>query len=342
MKALIMCGGSGTRLWPLSTSDVPKQFLCLVDETRSMFQMSCILAALAEADEIIVVLNERFQAIAKQQLTAIRDQIPKWRLVIEPISRNTAPAILAGILGVEHDDDVVLVMPSDHVWETERFVEVVKTGVEVANTHRSIVTVGITPTYPETGYGYIELELSDEDAHDIVAFREKPDLQTARVYFDSGKHLWNSGVFIFRKDAMVTEMLEHAPAIHEIVSKALTITTGILDQETFSQVENISIDYAIMERSKKRHVIPFFGEWNDVGSFRSIKDISEKDEKGNTFIGDVRAYDTSDTLLHSKHQGTRFNLLGVKDLIIAQSEDGSEILITTPAHCQDVKKFILL
>ena len=344
MKALIMCGGSGTRLWPLSTSTTPKQFLRLVDPTRSMFQLTCLLAREAGASDLIVVLNDRFVSLVEEQLAEIKESIPPWRLVVEPVSRNTAPAILAGILQ-ELDDEVITVMPSDHVWNTAAFCDVVNTAARQASEDSTIVIVGIHPTYPETGYGYIETEEVTTSGggvpQKVTAFREKPDLETAETYLRTGRHLWNAGLFIFTVGMMKGEMERLCPDVCAIVRNALG-GDGVLDKEVFEKVEDISVDYAVMEHTESCHVVAYSSSWTDIGSFRTLQDISSSDEDGNSFKGSVRQLNSKNTLVISADQSLRFNLLGVSDLIIVQSEDTREILITTPEMCQEVKKLTKL
>lgn len=331
-----MCGGSGTRLWPLSTSDTPKQFLCLVDDTLSMFQLTCKLASSAGASELILISNERFLGLVQEQLTAVQDEIPSWRIVIEPVSRNTAPAIAAGILG--EDDEIIVVMPSDHVWDSDSFNHTIRDAIRTAEDNKTIVTIGISPTYPETGYGYIEASwVNDGVAKEVLAFREKPTLETAEEYLKKGTFFWNAGVFVFKGETMLDEMIRLTPDILNLVSRAYDKESGLLDVNVFCHVEDISIDYAIMEHTVSSHVVVYTGEWSDIGSFRTLKEISEKDSNGNTFKGRVRQLHTKNTLVLSNEETTRFNLIGVSDLIIVQSADSSEILITTPDLCQEVK-----
>jgi mannose-1-phosphate guanylyltransferase/mannose-6-phosphate isomerase len=339
MIAVILCGGSGTRLWPLSTPETPKQFLKLVSPNETMFQRTCLLAKECGASEIIVVMNRNLEDIAQEQIQELGTLVPTVKFILEPYGRNTAPAIAAATL-VADENSTLLVMPSDHVWDTDRFVNASTRAVQLAETYDSIVTIGIVPTYAETGYGYIERS-SDVWSHSVLSFREKPDFDTATQYLESGKYLWNSGVFVFGRNKMLRELEECVPRLVKNVRAALS-TLPFLDTVSFSMVQNISIDYAVMEHTASAMVVPYTGSWSDVGSFQSLRDVLLKSstKTSNYVRGNVRTLNTEGCLaIVPEESGIRVNLLGIKDLVVVVSSDGKEILITTPEQSQNVKKF---
>lgn len=327
MRVVILAGGQGTRLWPWSVPSRPKQFLNLVDPRLSMFQKTCLLASSAGAVEIVVIVNERLEELVRDQIASLK--LPPVRFLLEPVGRNTAPAIAAACLSVS-DDMPMVVMPSDHLWQDRVFITTVREAVELSQKANSIVTIGIQASYPETGYGYIE-----HQGCSVLAFREKPDAATAETYIRSGNHLWNSGVFVFRPSVMLSELLYWKPILVDAVRKAL------VDSENFYDVEDISIDYAVMEKAKSVLVVPYKGVWNDVGSYRALQEVVEPtDEAGNHLRGKVRTIDTSDTMALIPEAGNiRVNLLGVQNLIVVVSDDGRDILITTPSASQKVNRF---
>lgn len=340
MKAVILCGGSGTRLWPLSTSTKPKQFLPLVHQCHSMFQQTLLLAESSEATEIMVVVNERFVDLVEAQVEEMRLRIPH-RIIVEPFQRNTCPAITAATLCSGHPDTVLVVLPCDHIWDTDTFKDTITKAVEMSRDEECIVTLGIQPAYPETGYGYIEVG----NNCCVQQFREKPDLATASEYIRSGRYLWNSGVFIFRTSTMLKELQLLRPSLLELVSQSLATNIFsdiiLLDKEKFTQTENISIDYAIMEHTSLAKVVAYKGFWSDVGSFKSLKDvISPKDEHKNHFRGDVREHNVHDSMvIVPDESGVGVTVIGIKNCVVVVSEDGKRVLVTTEEECQAVKKF---
>ncbi len=276
MKAVIMCGGSGTRLWPISRKSSPKQFVPLFNQ-KSLFELT-IERNLSFVNEFIIVVNEA-------QLNLCQSQIPqiikdKVKFIIEPIGRNTAPAItLAALLANDSD---LLILASDHLIENQdAYKSCVAQALELSR-DTSLVTFGITPTYPETGYGYIEA-----NDNKVVSFKEKPNLETAKDYLAAGNYFWNSGMFFFNAKAYTDELDQFNPEILKHATLALKqarVENNIyyIEKEDMIAIPEDSIDYAVMEKSEKVKVVPSDIGWSDLGSFDSLYEHLEKDKDGNT------------------------------------------------------------
>ena len=277
----VLCGGAGTRLWPLSRQKMPKQFIPLFDG-RSLFQ-DTIARNKEIADDILVISNVNMLHLAKAQLEA---EGVKGRYLLEPIGRNTAPALGLGALMVD-PDDIIMVTTSDHViTKTATFEEVVRSAVELAK-QDCIVTFGIEPTHPETGFGYIE-----HSGQDVIQFREKPDLETARMYLSSGNFVWNSGMFCFKAKTFLAELNRYAPEMHAACLAAYNTGKSVnedntqvrIDLELMQAIPSLSVDYAVMENSERMKVIPCDLGWSDLGSYDALFEEFSKqnpDTEGN-------------------------------------------------------------
>jgi len=334
MKTVIMCGGAGTRLWPISKEENPKQFLKIF-ENESLFEKT-IKRNLDLCDEFIIVVNEKQFPICKEQ-TLNFDK--KFNFLIEPMARNTAPAISLAALFANEDDNL-LVVPSDHlIFDNDIYKESVSMALEASNQDR-LVTFGIKPTYPETGFGYIETEHGLELAQGkVVSFKEKPDLQTATGYLEKGNFLWNSGMFCFKAKAYLKELKEHSSEIYEAIQTTFTNNTQnenviSFDKSLMEKVPSDSIDYAVMERSLNVSVIPSHFRWSDLGSYDSLYDELEKDENKNTKDKNLTQYNSKNNLVISNNK--KIALFDIEDLIIVDSEDA--ILIGKRGSSQNVKK----
>ena len=334
MKTVIMCGGAGTRLWPISKEENPKQFLKIF-ENESLFEKT-IKRNLDLCDEFIIVVNEKQFPICKEQ-TLNFDK--KFNFLIEPKARNTAPAISLAALFANEDDNL-LVVPSDHlIFDNDIYKESVSMALEASNQDR-LVTFGIKPTYPETGFGYIETEHGLELAQGkVVSFKEKPDLQTATGYLEKGNFLWNSGMFCFKAKAYLKELKEHSSEIYEAIQTTFTNNTQnenviSFDKSLMEKVPSDSIDYAVMERSLNVSVIPSHFRWSDLGSYDSLYDELEKDENKNTKDKNLTQYNSKNNLVISNNK--KIALFDIEDLIIVDSEDA--ILIGKRGSSQNVKK----
>jgi mannose-1-phosphate guanylyltransferase len=328
---VILSGGSGTRLWPMSRAEQPKQFLPLT-ATASMFALT--LARIADPTRFsdpIIVAGARHQALIEAQLDG-RDAT----LILEPSARNTAPAIALAAIACE---GLMLVMPSDHVIDD---VPAFHAAIEAAMPLVAsgwLVTFGIEPTGPETGYGYIEAgDALITGVHRVARFVEKPPLAEAQAMLARGGHFWNGGIFLFRGDAYLTALGEHAPAMLESANAAMNMATRegrvvLPDAAAFAASPSDSIDYAVMERAERVAVVPVSMGWSDIGSWDALYELGEKDEQANVIGGDVVAVESAGNLIRS--DGLRISVSGVSDLIIIAS--GNDIMIVPRTQSQAVK-----
>lgn len=339
---VIMAGGSGTRLWPLSRELHPKQFLTLPGHKQSMLQTTVArLKGLSDAFPLIIS-NEAHRFIAAEQLR----QLGKLRgnILLEPVGRNTAPAIALAALTAQRDgsDPLLLVLAADHIIsDTAAFQAAVKKALPLAEAGK-LVTFGIVPTAAETGYGYIRRGAAlAEGAYAVAAFVEKPDQKTAQDYVASGQYDWNSGMFLFRASVYLQELHSHRPDILAACQKALAAPQNDLDfvrvdAAAFEACPSDSIDYAVMEKTAQAAVVPMAAGWSDVGAFSSLWEISRKDEQGNAFNGDVFAFDTENTFVDAEN--ALVATVGLKDTVIVQTKDA--VLVAARDRVQDVKKIV--
>ncbi|MDO5611195.1 MAG: mannose-1-phosphate guanylyltransferase/mannose-6-phosphate isomerase [Pseudomonadota bacterium] len=340
---VILSGGSGTRLWPRSRSNTPKQFLPLVgDET--LFQSTARrVVALENAAPVLTICADDHRFMVGEQLQAIG--LENGGILLEPVARNTAPAIaLAALHVVANDPDgVLLVLPADHLIRDEAaFRAAVLTGLPQAEAG-ALVTFGIQPEYAETGYGYIRrgAELRT-GVHEIAAFVEKPDAERAAAYLASGDYLWNSGMFLFRADAYLRALAEHAPAILDATRRGYNNARRDLDfiridAGAFADSPSDSIDYAVMERVSDAAVVPVQCGWSDVGSWSSLWSVAARDADGNVQLGDTIAIDTHDSYLQAADDRL-VATLGVRDLIVVDTADA--LLVAHRDRVQDVKQLV--
>jgi mannose-1-phosphate guanylyltransferase / mannose-6-phosphate isomerase len=291
MIPVILSGGSGTRLWPLSRGQFPKQFLPLISDYTLLQETVLRLNGVAEMQAPIAICNEDHRFMLAEQLWEIG--VKPAAMILEPIGKNTAPAVAMAALTAESEDDVLLVLPADHVISNlEAFHHAIDQARVLAEQGR-LVTFGIVPTEPETGYGYIKRDkLQQGNAFNVAAFVEKPDLDTAKYYLESGDYFWNSGMFAFRAGSFLQELNKFNPDILLACQQALNAAKVDLDfirldKKLFSACPADSIDYAVMEKTDKAVVIPLDAGWNDVGSWSALWDVADKDEFGNAISGDV-------------------------------------------------------
>ncbi|MES9825003.1 MAG: mannose-1-phosphate guanylyltransferase/mannose-6-phosphate isomerase [Candidatus Thiodiazotropha endolucinida] len=341
---VILSGGSGTRLWPLSRSAYPKQFIPLTDE-KSLFQQTLErMSGISGAGDALIVCNEEHRFMVAEQMRQLN--ITSLGIMLEPIGRNTAPAIAcAALYALSKDKDAVLVVtPSDHVIRDNRqFVAAMSQGLESVN-DGSLVTFGIVPDKPETGYGYIRKQDASlsSGAFPVAEFVEKPDLETAKGYLASGDFYWNSGMFVFRADAYLQELEQFHPDILQATTRACElIKTDLdflrLDKEAFSACPAESIDYAVMEKTAKSVVVPMDAGWSDVGSWSALADVSvEKGNNGNVLQGDVLINRVSNSYLRSENR--MIAGIGLDNMIVVETADA--VLVADKSHVQDVKGIV--
>lgn len=336
-----MAGGKGERFWPKSRTNLPKQFLN-ISGNKSMIQQSISrLEKLMDIDQIFVVTNELYAELIKAQIP----HLPLENIIIEPIGRNTAPCIgLASVLIEEKfPNSTMIVIPSDHIIENEDgFVKILQTAVEVAQNNKDLVTLGIKPTYAETGYGYIEstkevYQLNNLDVYKVNKFVEKPDIDTAKSYLDSGNFYWNSGIFVWKIEVIQSYIKELMPEMYDVMQ---TIKSSLkfydrnsIIQQEFSKMPDQSIDYGIMEKASEIYVIPCVFGWDDVGSWTALERINELDDNGNVIKGNILNLDTKRCIIESN--GKLIATLGIEDLIVVDTEDVT--LICTKDKAQEVK-----
>jgi len=335
---VILSGGSGTRLWPLSREAYPKQFLQLAGE-HSMLQSTWLRVADVATQAPIVVANEAHRFVAAEQLQQV-GTTPS-AILLEPVGRNTAPAIAAAALEARRngDDPLLLVLPSDHlIRDVGQFHQAIEAAASIADQGK-LVTFGIQPTAPETGYGYIKA-VAGEGARAIERFVEKPDLDTAQAYVTSGEYYWNSGMFLFRASRYLEELQRLQPQIldacHAAWEKARRDSDFIrLDTDAFKASPSDSIDYAVMEKTADAAVVPLDAGWSDVGSWTALRDVSEQDANGNAHRGDVIAIDCHDTFAYGERL---IAMVGLDDVIVVETDDA--VLVGKSDRMQEVKDVV--
>ncbi len=333
---VILAGGTGSRLWPLSRELFPKQFHALFSE-HSLLQETLLRARAVSAEAPIVVCNEEHRFLVAEQCRAIG--IDWRRIILEPEGRNTAPAIgLAALAAPEAA--TLLVLPSDHLIQDEKGFAAAVERAGSAAAEGGLVTFGIAPTQPETGYGYIRAPGEGDNARPVEAFVEKPDEATASTYLESGDYFWNSGMFVLGAGAYLDELDRHAPAMSEPLRAAFAEGAEDLDffrpGKRFLDCPSDSIDYAVMEKTARAWMVPAGFDWSDVGSWSAILDASEQDANGNHASGDVVAVDTKGSFVQANHRlvGT----LGIRNLIVVETADA--VLVADRDQVQEVKQLV--
>ncbi len=343
---LLLCGGSGTRLWPLSRKSYPKQFVPLLGET-TLFQATAQRLSGPGYAAPLVVTNAAFRFIVAEQLTSVG--IDPGAILIEPEGRNTAPAILAAALWLERTDPdaLMLVAPSDHVVpDTDAFRRAVEAGVPAARDGR-LVTFGITPDRPETGYGYLELDgrpdSDDPQAIGLKRFVEKPDRAAAEKMLASGQYLWNAGIFLFSVKAILEAFRTHMPQMIEPVAEA--VASGETDlgflrlaPGPWAEAPDESIDYAVMEKARNLSVVPYSGGWSDLGGWDAVWRECARDDRGVGLSGHATAIDCDNTLLRSEEDTLEVVGIGLKDIIAVAMPDA--VLVAEAGRAQDVKQAV--
>ncbi len=344
---LVLCGGTGSRLWPLSRESYPKQYLSLIDNSSKTLLQQTLerLREIPSKEDPIFICNEEHRFIVAEQLRSIN--VKPDKIILEPFARNTAPAIALGALkAVENGSDPILfVLASDHlIKDNKQFIKSINAAMDFAE-KGSLVTFGIVPTSPEVGYGYIEsiepLEIDSFIGSPISKFIEKPDFEKAKQLVSDSRYTWNSGMFLFKASVFLKELEKHSPKViasckKALEKKCLDMDFQRIDKKAFKYCPNISIDYAVMEQTKLGVVLPLNVGWSDVGSWKSIWEVSQKDDNGNVLIGNVITKDINNCYFRSENR--LIVGLGTENLLVVETNDA--ILIADKKHDQEVKQIV--
>ena len=351
---VILCGGSGTRLWPLSRSGFPKQFLALAGK-ESLFQQTLmraakIASATIQSQQAIIVTNEEHRFLAVEQLREIQQEAT---FILEPVGKNTAPALTMAALFAKEtfpENTIMVMMPSDQtIQDEEAWIKAMRASIEQASLG-GIVTLGVTPTHPETGYGYIQKQgtANANHAFAVAKFTEKPNQETAQEYINSGEYLWNSGIFILKASTWLSAIKDSSPTIDEPTriswDKKTSDAGGYAnfirpDKESFQKIPSDSIDYAVIEKSPGKRtidVVPLDAGWSDLGAWDAVWSVGQKDQNQNVSSGDVLLENTSNSYIHSS--GRLVGAIGLNHMIVIETADA--VLVANKNDSQAVKKMV--
>jgi mannose-1-phosphate guanylyltransferase len=340
--ALIMAGGRGERFWPKSRKNLPKQFLSLTGDGKTMIQLTVErILPLVDMTDIYIATNRDYKALVREQLP----DIPEENILCEPIGRNTAPCIGLGAIHIskKYEDAIMMVLPSDHLIKyNQMFVNTLKQGCEVAEKGANLVTIGITPDYPETGYGYIKFipDQTDGAAYAVDRFVEKPSLEVAKEYLATEQYLWNSGMFMWKVSTILNNLKQFMPSIYNGLQtiKAAIGTENqddVLESE-FTAFPSESIDYGIMEKAQNIYILPGTFGWDDVGSWLAVGRIRKSNEQGNVVSGNVISVGTKNCIIEGGNK--LIATVGLQDLIIVDTADAT--LICDKNSAGDIKKVL--
>jgi len=339
--AVIMAGGVGSRFWPRSKEKKPKQLIRIVGNNTMIQDTVKRLEGLVENNNIIVITNKVQKMRVKEQLP----QLPEENIIDEPFGKNTAACIgLASILiKAKNKDAIMITLPADHlINDDELFRQCLSKAADFAYKSKGLVTIGITPTRPETGYGYIQFDdaMIENDIYKVLAFAEKPNLSIAREFLESGDFLWNSGIFIWRVDTIYEEMKKFLPDLTEGLGKIeKAIGTSEFEKQlvqVYGQLKSISIDYGVMEKSKIVYLTKADFYWNDVGNWEAVYEVSEKNEEGNVLVGDVYSEKSFSSFIFSPRKFTA--AIGIENLIIINTPEA--LLVCHRNNAQDVRDVV--
>ena len=339
---VILCGGVGSRLWPLSRELYPKQFLKLVGDHSLLQETILRIDDITDFDQVITVCNEAQFFIAQEQLQAVSQS--KLQFILEPMGKNTAPAIaLAAMTAIQDTPDAtLLVLPADHLIADRKALADAVTVAHQAAKEDFLVTFGIKPTEAKTGYGYIKQGKKDPSGcFDIAEFKEKPDQKTAEDFLAQGDFFWNSGMFVFKAQSYLNELKKHAAPIFDHVKQVFeqaktTDQLTRLDAELFNQCPSDSIDYAVMEKTELAKMIPLDAKWTDLGCWTSVAEAGQKDAHNNVIHGQVMTQDTENCLINT--ESGLVATIGIKDLVIVNTKDA--VLVADKNYSQQVKTLV--
>ena len=344
LYAVIMAGGSGTRLWPRSRKKKPKQLLDIVSSKTMIQETVERLDPVIDSNRTIVVVGELHFKDIDRQLA----HIPTENILIEPCGRNTAPCIgLAAInIRARHKNAVMVVLPSDHlIRKASRFRKIVKAAAAIAEKEKNLVTIGIKPSFPETGYGYIQIgkkafSVQKEDVYKVVAFKEKPTLAVAKKFLKSGKYMWNSGMFVWSVDTILEQIKAHLPDLYKALMKIEASIGKANERKVLEKVYNSikpeSIDFGVMEKAKEVLLLKGDFGWNDIGSWAAMEQLWPKDRDGNFLNADVVSIESSGNIIHSTKKLVA--VIGLKDIVIIETEDA--LLVCPKERAPDVRRAV--
>jgi mannose-1-phosphate guanylyltransferase len=340
VTAVILAGGKGERFWPKSRKQCPKQFLSLTADNKTLIQLTAErLRRLVAVEDIFVVTNENYVGLVHEQLPFI----VRENIIAEPTSRNTAPcvALTASIIEKEYGDAIMLVLPSDHLIKSNMlYLDTMGHAIEAAENGDRLLTIGIIPTYPETGYGYVHFSDRNNGLYEVKQFIEKPPFALAKQYVESGDYLWNSGIFVWKASAILGEIKRLLPEIMsgiEVLTQSYGTATFADDlRRVFPTFPSVSIDYGVMEKAKQVWTIPANFGWDDVGNWLALERILLADEDDNVAVGNVVSVDSRDTIVHGSNK--LIAIVGLESVIVVDSADA--VLVCNKERTQDVRKVI--
>lgn len=340
--ALIMAGGRGERFWPKSRKNLPKQFLSLTDDGKTMIQLTVErISPLVDLEDVYIATNRDYKGLVLEQLPGI----PEQNILCEPVGRNTAPCVGLGAVHIaaKYEDAIMFVLPSDHLIKFNNiFLDVLRNAADVAEKGENLVTIGITPDYPETGYGYIKFcpDVSEGQAYQVDRFVEKPGLEVAKGYLASGQYLWNSGMFTWKISSILKNIRELMPdtyaGLMRIREAIGTPEEEIVLEREFREMPAQSIDYGVMEKAEHIYTIPGAFGWDDVGSWLAVGRVKKSNEAGNVVDGNIITINTSNCIIQGT--GKLIAAVGLDDMIIVDTEDAT--LICAKNSAGDIKKVL--
>ena len=342
ITALIMAGGRGERFWPKSRKNMPKQFLSLTDDGKTMIQLTVErISSVVDMEDIYIATNKDYKELVRSQLPGI----PEENILCEPVGRNTAPCIGLGAVHMakKYDDAIMLVLPSDHLIKFNKmFLSVLKDSCDVAEKDRNLVTIGITPAYAETGYGSIKFDshVMEGRAYKVDRFVEKPSLEVAKEYLETEEYLWNSGMFVWKLSSILYNLERFMPetfaGLRRIQASIGTPEEEDVLRKEFAQFQSQSIDYGIMEKAENIYTVPGTFGWDDVGSWLAVERIRKSNEMGNVVSGNIITVGTHNCIIQGEKK--LIATVGLEDLIIVDTEDAT--LICAKDSTADIKKVL--
>ena len=340
--ALIMAGGRGERFWPRSRRNMPKQFLSLTDDGRTMIQLTIErISSLVNIEDIFIVTNKDYKQLVMQQLP----NLPVENIICEPVGKNTAPCIGLGAIHItkKYKDALMLVLPSDHLIKyNSMFLTTLKNACDVAEEDHNLVTIGITPDYPETGYGYIKFNPNNcyKSSFAVERFVEKPTLELAKEYIITEEYLWNSGMFIWKVSSILSNLKKFMPDLYDgllrIQDSIDTQNADVILEKEYYTFDSVSIDYGIMEKADDIYILPGAFGWDDVGSWLAVERIKKTNEFGNIIHGNIITIDTKNCIIEGEHK--LIATIGLDNLVIIDSDNAT--LICKKDYTNDIKKVI--